>query len=160
MNYKYNDKAFVVDDMYGKYLCNPLSRSAIEYIESIGGIVTSKHRYDDYEIFRYRVSFPDNKYSASIIKGYGTYGHANDQWEVGILYDGNLTYDTDITADSHDVIGCLEEKDVLAIIRLLKRLDENGRIKPLSFFFKPLETSQNEQDIRVKREFERLKEDF
>lgn len=153
MNYEYNDKAFVVDDLYGKYLCNPLSKSAIEYIESIGGIVTSKHIYDDYEIFRYRVNFPNNKYSASIIKGYGTYGRANDEWEVGILYDGNLTYDTDITADPHDVIGCLEEEDVLAIIRLLKRLDENGHIKPL-------ETSQNEQDIRVKREFERLKEDF
>lgn len=136
MNYEYNDRAFVIADFYGKYLCNPLSRSAIEYIESIGGIVTSKHKYDDYEIFRYRVSFPDNKYSASIIKGYGTYGH--EQWEVGILCDGDLTYDTDITADSHDVIGYLEEEDILAIIRLLKRLDENGHIKPL-------ETSQNEQ---------------
>lgn len=144
MNYEYNDKAFVVTDFCGKYLCNPLSRSAIEYIESIGGIVASKHRYDDYEIFRYRVSFPDNKYSASIIKGYGTYGRERDQWEVGIICDGDLTYDTDITADSHDVIGYLKEEDVLAIIRLLKRLDENGHINPLSFFFKPLETSQNE----------------
>lgn len=138
MNYEYNDKPFVVTDLYGKYLCNPLSRFAIEYIESIGGTVTSKHRYDDYEIFRYRVSFPDNKYSASIIKGYGTYGRSRDQWEVGIICDGDLTYDTDLTADSHDVIGYLEEEDVLAIIRLLKRLDENGNIKSL-------ESSQNEQ---------------
>lgn len=138
MNYEYNDKPFVVTDLYGKYLCNPLSRSAIEYIESMGGTVTSKHRYDDYEIFRYRVSFPDNKYSVSIIKGYGTYGRSHDQWEVGIICDGDLTYDTDLTADSHDVIGYLEEEDVLAIIRLLKRLDENGNIKSL-------EPSQNEQ---------------
>lgn len=138
MNYEYNDRAFVIDDPDGKYLCNPLSRSAIEYIESIGGIVTSKHRYDDYEIFRYRVSFPNNKYSTSIIKGYGTYGREHDQWEIGIICDGDLTYDTDITADSHDVIGYLEEEDVLAIIRLLKRLDENGHIKPIV-------TSQNEQ---------------
>lgn len=32
----------------------------------------------------------------------------------------------------------LEEEDVLAIIRLVKRLDENGHIKPL-------EASQNKQ---------------
>lgn len=138
MNYEYNDKAYVIDDPDGKYLCNPLSRSAIEYIESIGGTVESRHRYEYYRKFMYRVSFPDNKYSASIIKGYGTYGREHDQWEVGILCGEDLTYDTDITADSHDVIGYLEEEDVLAIIRLLKRLDENGHIKPI-------ETSQNEQ---------------
>lgn len=138
MNYEYNDKTFVIDDPYGEYLCNPLSRSAIEYIESIGGTVESWHRYEYHRKFMYRVSFPNNKYSASIIKGYGTYGRANDQFEVGIICDGDLTYDTDITADSHDVIGHLEEEDVLAIIRLLKRLDENGHIKPI-------ETSQNEQ---------------
>lgn len=138
MNYEYNDKAFVIDDPYEEYLCNPLSRSAIEHIESIGGTVASWHRYEYCRKFMYRVSFPNNKYSASIIKGYGTYGRDRDQWEVGILCDGDLTYDTDITADSHDVIGYLEEEDVLSIIRLLKRLDENGHIKPL-------ETSQNEQ---------------
>ena len=139
MNYEYNNKAFIAEDPYGKYL-NPLSRSAIEYIESIGGTVTSKHLLEDpiHKWFRYRVSFPDNGYSASIIKGYGTYGRENDQWEVGIICDGDLTYDTDITGNSHDVIGYLEEEDVLAIIRLVKRLDENGHIKPL-------ETSQNKQ---------------
>lgn len=140
MNYEYNDKAFVITDFCGKYLCNPLSRSTIEYIESIGGTVASKHLLEDpdHKYFRYRVSFPDNKYSTSIIKGYGTYGRTRDQWEVGIICDGDLTYDTDITGNSHDVIGYLEEEDVLAIIRLVKRLDENGHIKHL-------ETSQNEQ---------------
>lgn len=137
MNYEYNDKPIVIDADGQKYLLNPLSRNAIDYLESIGGTVSAKHDHNkNYGGFRYRVIFPNTEFGLSIIKNYGSYGYKGDLFEIGVLYGGDLIYSTDIT---HDVLGFMEEDDVLTIARLVLRLDENGRIKPLS------ETSQNEQ---------------
>lgn len=129
----YKEVPMAVTDGIGcsskKIMVSPLSKKAVEYIESLDGTIETKHRTQTgYEKFSYSVTFPHTKYGLSIIKGYGTYGSENDQFEVGITYDGHLSYDTDITGD---VEGHLEEEDVLAIVRLVLRLDEEGHIKPL-----------------------------
>lgn len=141
MNFKDNVQAFKTKDIdYGYIWCTPLSDNTIDQLEALGGAVRLSHSPnkdpEDYRKVGYRVTFPNTNYGMSIIKGNGTYGSNHDQFEVGITWrDDELIYDTDIT---NDVIGYLEEEDVLAIARLVTRLDENGHIKPL-------ETSQNKQ---------------
>ena len=145
MNFKDNVQAFKTEDFdYGYIWCRPLSDDAINQLEALGGTVRLSHNPDkdpeDYRKVGYRVTFPNTNYGMSIIKGNGTYGGNRDQFEVGITWrDAELVYDTDIT---NDVLGFMEEQDVLAIARLVLRLDEHGRIKPLP---KDTATSQNEQ---------------
>lgn len=144
MNFKDNIRAFKTEDFeHGYILCNPLSDDAINQLEALGGTIRLSHNPDkDPENYRkvgYRVTFPNTNYGMSIIKGTGTYGSNRDQFEVGITWrDAELIYDTDIT---NDVLGYLEEEDVLSIARLVIRLDEDGHIRPL----KEVEISQNEQ---------------
>lgn len=141
MKHEYNDKAMVLEhpcDEY-KYLINPLSRNAIEYLESLGGTIVDHHNTNkEYGGFNYKVTFPNTVYGLSIIKNYGSYGFRRDQFEVAVMHDEDLCYDTDIT---NDVLGFMEEEDVLTIARLVMRLDEDGHIRPLT----AIETSQNEQ---------------
>ena len=55
-----------------------------------------------------RISFP-NGYSASVIRGNYTYGGPQGLYELAVLYDGEIVYDTPVT---NDVIGHLTEGDV------------------------------------------------
>ena len=61
----------------------------------------------------YRVTYP-NGYGASIIKHRASYGHDDDLWELAVLKDGELCYDTGITGD---VLGYLTEAEVIGICR-------------------------------------------
>lgn len=67
----------------------------------------------------------ENGYGASVIKHYGSYGWAEDLFELAVIYfDGNnwqLTYDTSITSD---VIGHLTNNDVIKYLNKIKRLKE------------------------------------
>ena len=67
----------------------------------------------------------ENNYGASVVKFAGTYGYANDLWELGVLYfddDGYcLTYDTPIT---NDVIGYLTDEGVCAVLKNIKSLED------------------------------------
>ena len=65
----------------------------------------------DAEGWSYRVYYP-NGYGASIIKFKGSYGHLDDLWEVAVLLDDKLCYDTPIT---DDVLGYLTEEEVVAV---------------------------------------------
>lgn len=71
---------------------------------------------------RYRFKFPNN-YGASVVKGPWTYGGRDDLWELAVLtYDGDewkLTYDTEIT---DDVIGYLEDEEVLELLQKIQDL--------------------------------------
>lgn len=58
----------------------------------------------------YRVSYP-NGYGASIIKNLFSYGGKDNLWEVAVLKDDDLCYDTPITPD---VLGYLTEEEVVA----------------------------------------------
>ena len=98
-------------------LINPLSpftRQRIE--EGLGGEITADH--DEFG-FRYRITFPDNPYGASIIKRVGSYGMENDDWELAVTYDGHLYYDSPITGDAVFYLPEEELIDILAQIRNL-----------------------------------------
>lgn len=67
---------------------------------------------------RYVVDFP-NGYGASIIRGAGSYGGDKGLWELAVTKNGNLCYDTEIT---DDVLGCLEEDEVLETMEKIAKL--------------------------------------
>lgn len=55
-----------------------------------------------------RHTFP-NGYEASVTQGQGTYGVGAGLYEMAVMYDGYLVYDTPVT---DDVLGYLTEVDV------------------------------------------------
>ena len=62
--------------------------------------------------------FP-NGYGASVIKHKGSYGYSKGLWELAVLNEGELCYDTEIT---NDVIGHLNDPEVDRILRQIKNL--------------------------------------
>ena len=66
--------------------------------------------------------FP-NGYGASVIRHKGSYGYSKGLWELAVLEDGELCYDTEIT---NDVIGHLNDPEV---DRLLRRIQQLWKIK-------------------------------
>lgn len=57
---------------------------------------------------RVRLTF-DNGYTASIVRGFGTYGNESGLYEMAVMHDGNLVYDTPVT---DDVIGHVHSEQV------------------------------------------------
>ena len=64
-------------------------------------------------------SFP-NGYGASVIKHKGSYGGDKGLWEMAVLKEGELCYDTPIT---NDVIGHLNDPEVDRLLRQIKQLE-------------------------------------
>lgn len=64
-------------------------------------------------------SFP-NGYGASVIKHKGSYGGDNGLWELAVLFNDELCYDTEITGD---VIGHLNDPEVDNILRQIADLE-------------------------------------
>ncbi len=60
-----------------------------------------------------------NKYGISVIRGYGTYGIEKGLFEVGVLLNKRLDYDTSIT---DDVIGHLTSQEVLDLGKRIREL--------------------------------------
>lgn len=74
----------------------------------------------------------DNGYGASIVKGAGTFGYEQDQYELALInWYGELQYDTPIC---DDVVGYLTESDVNKLIKKIKKLPAldlvNSNMKP------------------------------
>lgn len=69
----------------------------------------------------YRFKF-ENGYGASIIKHGGSYGFEEDLWEVAVLKNDDLCYDTPVTCD---VEGYCNDKEVNRILKFLKDYDGN-----------------------------------
>lgn len=67
----------------------------------------------------YKVYYP-NGYGASIIKSYWSCGGKLDCWELAVLEDGDLCYDTTIT---DDVLGGLDEEQVVSFCQEIKNLE-------------------------------------
>ena len=64
--------------------------------------------------------FP-NGYGASVVKHKGSYGFAEDKWELAVLDNtGELCYNTNIT---EDVVGHLNDPEVDQLLRKIKDLD-------------------------------------
>lgn len=59
-----------------------------------------------------RLTF-SNGYTASVVKGDHTYGGSRGLYEMAVMYDGKLVYDTPVT---NDVLGHLTEGDVTEIL--------------------------------------------
>ena len=62
--------------------------------------------------------FP-NGYGASVIRHKGSYGYSKGLWELAVLEDGELCYDTEIT---NDVIGHLNDPEVDRLLRRIQQL--------------------------------------
>ncbi len=73
---------------------------------------------DDYDNFRARVHF-DNNYGASVIRGPFTYGGREGLYELAVLWDGGLCYDTPITSG---VEGYLSPEDVTILLHRIAEL--------------------------------------
>lgn len=61
----------------------------------------------------------ENGYGASVIKGRNTYGGKEGLYELAVLKNGNLCYDTEITSD---VLGYLTEAEVTTFLMQIERL--------------------------------------
>jgi hypothetical protein len=61
----------------------------------------------------------DNGYGASIVKTDRSYGGKEGLYELAILFDGLISYDTPIT---NDVIGFLTEDEVTELLQKIEAL--------------------------------------
>jgi hypothetical protein len=61
----------------------------------------------------------DNGYSASVVRGPGTYGFEDGLWELAVIKDGDICYDTPIT---DDVLGYLSDDEVLSVLEKIENL--------------------------------------
>ena len=61
----------------------------------------------------------ENGYAASIISRPGSYGGSNGLFEVAVLHDGEIVYDTPVT---NDVIGHLDFAGVAATLKDIEEL--------------------------------------
>ena len=60
------------------------------------------------DFFQARTSF-DNGYGASVIRGYGTYGGEKGLYELSVLHNGELCYDSGLC---DDVVGWLTPNEI------------------------------------------------
>lgn len=68
---------------------------------------------------QYEYTFP-NGYGASVIKHSYSYGGKDGKWELAVLKDDELCYDTSIT---NDVLGHLTTGEVNVILDKIRDLD-------------------------------------
>lgn len=61
----------------------------------------------------------DNGYEASVICNYGSYGNKDGLFEVAVMKDGDIVYDTTVT---DDVVGWLDFAGVADILNKIKAL--------------------------------------
>jgi hypothetical protein len=73
---------------------------------------------DKYDNYRAKVHY-DNNYGASGIRGPYSYGEVDGLYELAVLYDGALCYDTPITSD---VEGYLTPDDVTNLLHRIAEL--------------------------------------
>jgi hypothetical protein len=61
----------------------------------------------------------DNNYGVSVIKASGSYGGSQGLYELAVMYEGDLCYNTDVT---DDVLGWLSEEDVTEAMEKVQKL--------------------------------------
>jgi hypothetical protein len=61
----------------------------------------------------------DNGYGTSVVRSEHTYGGSDGLYELAVLKNGNITYDTPIT---DDVIGYLTEEGVTEYLQKIQEL--------------------------------------
>lgn len=70
------------------------------------------------------VRFP-NGYGASVIRGPYTYGGTEGLYELGVLHDGKLCYDSGLTSDVFGNLAPCQVTELLEQIELLPMLKQN-----------------------------------
>lgn len=73
------------------------------------------------EALMYTFTF-DNEYGASVIKHRHSYGGDEDLFELAVLYDDRVVYDTDIPA----VNGYLNNDEVIDLMEQIMHLERRG----------------------------------
>lgn len=104
-------------------ILHPFKPEVWVQLDKLGCYVETKHNENG---FAYIIRYPNTQYGASVIKKRGSHGANKDLFELAITYDGHLCYDTQITTG---VLENLTDGDVMTLLRLIVRLDENGKIR-------------------------------
>lgn len=65
-----------------------------------------------------KIEYP-NGYTASVVSHAGSYGGSSGLFEIAVMYDGDIVYDTPVTKD---VIGHLDFVGVCAILKEIEEL--------------------------------------
>jgi hypothetical protein len=76
---------------------------------------------------RYTFKFP-NGYGASVIRTPGSYGSEVGQWELAVIYDNRICYDTEITSDVMGYLTHTEVHNTLKMIEQLQPRDEHEEV--------------------------------
>lgn len=85
-----------------------------------------KYKISSLGVGQWRFKF-ENNYGASVVKHWGSYGYEEDKFELAVIYfDENgkdyITYNTPIT---DNVIGWLDNNEVLELLKKIKNLKED-----------------------------------
>ena len=65
----------------------------------------------------------DNGYGASVIRNKYSYGHEDGLYELAVLKDNEITYDSPIT---NDVVGYLTPRQVAVLLQVIEELPSEG----------------------------------
>jgi len=79
----------------------------------------TESKIESFKEAKHAVENFDNNYGVSVLFGSCFYSNGIDTYEVAILFDGALTYNTEITSD---VIGHLSEDEVTEIMEMVQSL--------------------------------------
>ena len=88
------------------------------YVDTIKALATSYKENSHYGGLQYLAYF-NNGYGISIVKHNGSYGREDDLWEIAVMKDGELCYDTPI---ANDVVGWLTSAEVMNYIMKVEAL--------------------------------------
>lgn len=72
-----------------------------------------------FENARHAVEYFDNEYGISVLFGGCFYSNGIDTYEVVVLFNNQITYNTDIT---HDVMGYLSANEVTEVMEKIQLL--------------------------------------
>lgn len=92
-----------------------MTYTKLDYTGYENQLVESETNLDGYY---WAFEFP-NGYGASIAKHLGSLGHSKDLFQLAVLKDGYLCFDTPIT---HDRIGWLSNQEVLDLLKKISEL--------------------------------------
>ena len=100
-----------------------LSKSFVEAVSKFPGLVQIKKRGFPFGL-AYHIPF-ENGYTASLVQFIDTGDADDNKWQVAVLKDNNVKYDTDI---GDHIIKMLDETAVLALCGDICRLTEDGKL--------------------------------
>lgn len=69
-----------------------------------------------------RFTFP-NGYTGSVVKHFGSYGGPQGLWEIAVMHNDQIVYDTPIT---DDVLGWQTDEDVEQVLNQIRELPERA----------------------------------